>query len=70
MKAARFARRLNLLLGGDLSSWLFTPNPFSASVHLSCMLKHLMHQQVPEHHIYRVMAECLVLGRPLPVLCG
>ena len=33
-------------------------------------VKHLMHQQVPEHYVHRVMAERLMLGRPLPILRG
>lgn len=29
-----------------------------------------MHQHVPEHDVHRVVAERLMLGRPLPILGG
>ena len=55
---------------GEPSSQLLLPILFQHQLVYSVCVKHLMHQHVPEHYIHRVVAERLMLGRPLPILCG
>src|SRR4030095_9241894 len=53
-----------------VSSQLLLPILFQHQLIYPVGVKHLMHQHVPEHYIHRVVAERLMLGRPLPILCG
>ena len=60
----------NELLGGDCPASYLLPILFQHQLIYPVGVKHLMHQHVPEHYIHRVVAERLVLGGPLPILCG
>ena len=56
--------------GDDLSSRLLLPILFQHQLVYLVGVMHLMDQQVPEHYMHRVMTECLMLARPLPIVCG
>jgi hypothetical protein len=65
---ARGCVRSSELSGGGLSSQLLLPILCQHQLIYPVGVKHLMQQQVPEHYIHRVVAERLMLGRPLPIV--
>jgi hypothetical protein len=66
---SRFCRWIQFLSnGGDCPASYLLPILFQHQLIYPVGVKHLMHQQVPEHYIHRVVAERLVLGGPLPIL--